>query len=102
MMTGAEYEAAIGRLGLTQEAAGTFLGVAGRTSRRWVSGDAPIPEAVALLLRVMVARGLDAATVQATGPVGGRTQSHSTGDDKAALPPALEAPPAIFNQEAGK
>ena len=53
-MTGLQYADAIGRLGLSQRAAGKFLGVDERTSRKWVAGDARIPQAVGMLLRLMV------------------------------------------------
>jgi hypothetical protein len=48
------YEHSIARLGLSQRAAGKFLGVDERTSRRWVSGDSAIPESAAKLLRLMI------------------------------------------------
>lgn len=53
-MTPKQYADAIGRLGLSQRAAGRFLGVDERQSRRWIAGDARIPESVAKLLRLMV------------------------------------------------
>ena len=53
-MTAAQYGAAIERLGLTQRAAGAFLGIDERQSRRWIAGDARIPESVAKLLRLMI------------------------------------------------
>lgn len=53
-MTPTQYTAAIERLSLSQRAAGAFLGVDERQSRRWVAGDARIPEAVAKLLRLMI------------------------------------------------
>lgn len=53
-MTPKQYVDAIGRLGLSQRAAGAFLGVDERTSRRWVSGESPIPEMAAKLLRLMI------------------------------------------------
>jgi DNA-binding transcriptional regulator YiaG len=53
-MTPKQYTDAIDRLGLSQRAAGAFLGVDERTSRRWVSGDSAIPESVAKLLRLMI------------------------------------------------
>lgn len=53
-MTATQYRAAIEKLGLSQRGAGFFLGVDERTSRRWAAGDAPIPESVAKLLRLMV------------------------------------------------
>ena len=53
-MTPKQYTDAIERLGLSQRSAAKFLGVDERTSRRWVAGDAAIPEAAAKLLRLMV------------------------------------------------
>jgi hypothetical protein len=53
-MTRAQYAAAIDRLGLSQRAAGVFLGVDERQSRRWIAGDSEIPENVAKLLRLMI------------------------------------------------
>lgn len=53
-MTPKQYADAIDRLGLSQRAAGGFLGVGERQSRRWVAGDAKVPESVAKLLRLMV------------------------------------------------
>jgi DNA-binding transcriptional regulator YiaG len=53
-MKSPQYIDAIARLGLSQRAAGEFLGVDERTSRRWVSGESTIPESVAKLLRTMI------------------------------------------------
>ncbi len=53
-MTPTQYREAIARLGLTQVAAGEFLIGNPRTSRRWASGDSPVPRSVALLLRLMI------------------------------------------------
>ena len=53
-MTPKQYAAAIEKLGLSQRGAGKFLGVDERTSRKWVAGDARIPQAVGMLLRLMV------------------------------------------------
>ena len=55
-MTPKQYADAIDRLGLSQRAAGRFLGVEERTSRRWISGESAIPESAAKLLRLMIAR----------------------------------------------
>lgn len=54
-MSKSEYRAAIASLGLSQAGAARFLGVNERTSRRWAIDGDPAPEAVALLLRLMVA-----------------------------------------------
>lgn len=52
-MTPKQYAEIIDRLGLSQRAAGAFLGVTERTSRRWIAGDVAIPEAVSKLLHLM-------------------------------------------------
>jgi hypothetical protein len=54
IMTPKQYADAIERLGLSQRAAGAFLGVDERQSRRWIAGDSAIPESVAKLLRLMI------------------------------------------------
>lgn len=53
-MTPNQYSAAIEKLGLSQRGAAAFLGIDERQSRRWIAGDARIPEAVAKLLRLMI------------------------------------------------
>jgi len=58
-----EYRAALETLALTQIAAADFLKIDHRTSRRWAGGEAPIPTAVAILLRVMVAKRLSVEAV---------------------------------------
>jgi DNA-binding transcriptional regulator YiaG len=57
-MTPDQYSDAIAALGLSQRAAGRFLKVGERTSRRWAAGDSPIPESAAILLRLMVKHGI--------------------------------------------
>ena len=49
-MTPKQLRAAIKRLGLTQVAAARALGIAARTMRQWVAGDARIAEPAARLL----------------------------------------------------
>ncbi len=63
-MTSDEYRQAIAALGLSQMAAATFLEIGERTSRRWASGEVEIPAAVAMLLILMVRRGLSPARVR--------------------------------------
>lgn len=55
-MTGEQYKKAIERLGLTQVEAGKWLGVSGRTGQNYASKGPP--EAVAMLLRLMLKQGL--------------------------------------------
>jgi len=52
-VTANQYETALEALGLSQGAAAQFLGIALRTSHGYANG-APIPEAIAKLLRLMV------------------------------------------------
>jgi hypothetical protein len=54
-MTPRQYEHTIELLGLSQNAAGRFLGVSERTSRRYVAGETMIPAAHVLLLNAMLA-----------------------------------------------
>lgn len=53
-MTPKQYADAIELLGLSQRAAGAFLEVGERTSRRWISGESPVPGSVAKLIRLMI------------------------------------------------
>ena len=57
-MTPTQLQAVLDRLGSSQRSAGRWLGVGERQVRRWVAGDSAIPQPVALLLRLMVARGI--------------------------------------------
>jgi len=63
-VTPKQYADAIERLGLSQRGAGKFLGVDERTSRKWIAGDARIPESAAKLLRLMVRLRLGADEVK--------------------------------------
>lgn len=63
-MTPTQYREAIARLALTQVAAGELLIGNPRTSRRWASGDSPVPKSVALLLRLMIRMNLTADQVR--------------------------------------
>jgi hypothetical protein len=53
-VTHQQYQYAIKRLGLNQLAAGRFLGVSPRQAQRMASGEARIPKAVGMLLRLML------------------------------------------------
>lgn len=52
-MTADQFRAALEALGLSQSAAGRFMGVHEVTARRWATDGAPAP--VAKLLRLMIA-----------------------------------------------
>ena len=54
-MTANQIRAALDQLGLTQVAAAQLFGVEARSVRRWVSGNSPVPDAVAIVLRLVVA-----------------------------------------------
>jgi hypothetical protein len=53
-VTPASYKAHIAKLGLSQHRAGTWLGIGRRTSQGYALGEYPVPEPVAILLRLMV------------------------------------------------
>jgi len=53
-MTPTQYKAALRALGLSQNAAGPWLGIASRTSQGYALGEYPVPEPVAKLLRLCV------------------------------------------------
>jgi DNA-binding transcriptional regulator YiaG len=53
-MTPEAFREAIDALGLTQQAAGRFLGTTERTVRRWATDPEGPPRAVALLLQLMI------------------------------------------------
>jgi DNA-binding transcriptional regulator YiaG len=57
-MTPRQFELIIKRLGLSQAAAARYLGHSERQARRYVTGEARIPEAEAMLLRSLVATGV--------------------------------------------
>jgi len=63
-MTADEYREAIERVGLTQVGAAEFFNVADTTSRRWIAGRHPIPDAVAMTLRLMIRYNLTPAKVR--------------------------------------
>ena len=63
-MTPKQYQAAIDRLGLSQRASAALVGVNERQVRKWVAGEARIPEAVGKLLRLMIRLEVDPADVK--------------------------------------
>lgn len=57
-MTPSQLRTALDELGLSQEAAGRFLGHGnGRQVRRWLSGQYDVPKPVAMLLALMIKTG---------------------------------------------
>ena len=63
-MTPNQFRAALDKLGLSQLGAARLFGTGERTPRRWASGDAEIPEAVAILLRLMLAGKITADDIE--------------------------------------
>ena len=53
-MTKHDYRTALETLGLSQVAAAKVLGIADRTSRAYALGERPVPEPVALALRLLI------------------------------------------------
>jgi DNA-binding transcriptional regulator YiaG len=53
-MTKNQYRKAIEAIGLSQVKASDFFQVSRKTSPRWARGEAPVPGAVAKLLRIMI------------------------------------------------
>ena len=51
-MTSTQYKAAIKALGLSQVAAAKWLGISKRTSQAYAIGEYPVPQAIAMLLRL--------------------------------------------------
>jgi len=63
-MTPIEYKSAIKALGLSQHAAGDWLGIGRRTSQGYALGESPVPEPTAKLIRLCVKLGLNPQEVQ--------------------------------------
>ena len=64
-----EFRRAIDAVGLSQVKASSFFEVSRKTSPRWARGEAPIPGAVAKLLRVMVHRSITPEEVDELGKI---------------------------------
>lgn len=53
-MTTKQFRNALDRLALSQLGAARLFGSDARTARRWALGEAPIPKAIAILLRLLL------------------------------------------------
>ncbi len=62
-MTANQFRKALKALGLSQGEAAKFLGVSLRTANGWANEVTPVPEAVAMLLTVMIKRKIAPADV---------------------------------------
>jgi transcriptional regulator with XRE-family HTH domain len=69
-MTSNQYRQALKKLGLSQVRAAMFLGVSIRSAHGWANGENPVPEPVAMLLRVMIEYEIEPAALKDTS---GRT-----------------------------
>lgn len=63
-MTSTQYRKALEKLGLSQMAAARVLGVNGRTSQRWASGEQDIPKLVEIALTLMIENDVDPGRFQ--------------------------------------
>ena len=63
-MTPADFRAIIEACGLNQTQAAALFGVTDRTVRLWIAGKAPVPPAVAKLLKLLDARRLTVQDVR--------------------------------------
>ena len=63
-MTPNQFRTAIDRLDLSQVGAGRLVGADPRTARRWALGERPVPDCVAILLRLLVAGKITVADVE--------------------------------------
>lgn len=71
-MSREEYRSALDKLSLTQEEVGRLLSVAGRTARRWASGEIPVPGPVEMHIRLWLERPELLAVVQRISQKGGK------------------------------
>ncbi len=62
-MTPIQFRAALTRLDLSQVGAARLVGADERTARRWALGERAIPECVAILLRLLVAKKITIADI---------------------------------------
>lgn len=63
-MTPKQFRAAIEQLELSQVKAAALVGVDARTGRRWALGETTVPEAVAILLRLLMAKKITVEDVK--------------------------------------
>lgn len=63
-MTANQYRKALDDLGMSQQGAAEFFGIALRTSQGYALDEYPVPEAIAKLLRLMVRLKLDPKDVK--------------------------------------
>jgi len=64
-MTSKQFRTALDRLGLTQVGTARLFGADPRTARRWALDERPIPDAVAILIRLMLAGQITVEDIEA-------------------------------------
>jgi hypothetical protein len=64
-VTANQFRSAIARLDLSQVGAARLVGADPRTGRRWALGERPVPECVGILLRLLIAKKITVADVEA-------------------------------------
>jgi hypothetical protein len=64
-MTANQFRAALTRLDLSQVGAARLVGADPRTGRRWALAERPIPDCVAILLRLLLAKKITIADIEA-------------------------------------
>jgi DNA-binding transcriptional regulator YiaG len=63
-MTAIQFSAAIARLGLSQVGTARLFNANDRTVRRWISGDRTVPDAVGVILRLLIANKITIEDVE--------------------------------------
>lgn len=63
-MTANQFRAAIDKLGLSQVGAARLVGADPRTGRRWALDERPVPDCVAILLRLLLAKKITIKDVE--------------------------------------
>ena len=64
-MTAGEYRKALSKLGLSQEGAARYLGIGKRTSQAYALEELPVPDGVAVILRLLVSGKVTLEDVEA-------------------------------------
>jgi DNA-binding transcriptional regulator YiaG len=73
-MSADEYRSALDTLGFSQQRLATAVGASPRTGQKWALGETRVPGAVALLLRLLLARPELVALITASTPMRTRTR----------------------------
>ncbi len=63
-MTANQFRSAISRLDLSQVGAARLVGADPRTGRRWALSERPVPECVAILLRLLLSGKITIADIE--------------------------------------